>query len=120
MKNSQHFHTKKRHFSPFLQRLTIENCGFPFRNAVYENIVGDMLVKQGYQLYFYKNDRGTLEMDFFVRDANSLIPVTIYFITKIAPANLCQCNFCLYTSFGKQRSTITSPAVPTVPPYSSA
>lgn len=35
-----------------------------YKGAVYENIVGDMLVKQGYPLYFYKNDKGTLEIDF--------------------------------------------------------
>lgn len=40
-------------------------------------MVGDMLVKQGYSLFFYRNDKGTLEMDFFVRDANSLIPVEV-------------------------------------------
>ena len=45
--------------------------------AIYENIVGDMLVKEGYKLYFYKNDKGTIEMDFFIRDANSLIPVEV-------------------------------------------
>ena len=48
-----------------------------YKGALYENILGDMLVKQGYQLYFYKNPKGTLEMDFFVRDANSLIPVEV-------------------------------------------
>lgn len=48
-----------------------------YKGAVYENIVADMLVKQGYQLYFYKNEKGTVEMDFFVRDANSLIPVEV-------------------------------------------
>ncbi len=48
-----------------------------YKGAVYENIVGDMLVKQGYQLYFYKNERGTVEMDFFVRDTDSLIPVEV-------------------------------------------
>ena len=36
-----------------------------------------MLVKQGYNLYFYRNEKGTLEMDFFVRDANSLVPVEV-------------------------------------------
>ena len=36
-----------------------------------------MLVKQGYNLYFYRNEKGTLEMDFFVRDADSLIPVEV-------------------------------------------
>lgn len=36
-----------------------------------------MLVKQGYSLFYYKNVKGTVEMDFFVRDANSLIPVEV-------------------------------------------
>lgn len=48
-----------------------------YKGAVYENIVGDMLVKQGYQLYFYRNAKGTVEIDFFVRDADSLIPVEV-------------------------------------------
>ena len=48
-----------------------------YKGAIYENIVSDMLVKEGYKLYFYKNEKGTIEMDFFVRDANSLIPVEV-------------------------------------------
>lgn len=48
-----------------------------YKGAIYENIVGDMLVKQGYKLYFYKNEKGTIEMDFFVRDKDSLIPVEV-------------------------------------------
>ena len=48
-----------------------------YKGAIYENVVGDMLVKEGYDLYFYKNDKGTVEMDFFIRDKNSLIPVEV-------------------------------------------
>ena len=48
-----------------------------YKGAIYENIVGDMLVKEGYKLYFYKNEKGTIEMDFFIRDANFLIPVEV-------------------------------------------
>ena len=48
-----------------------------YKGAIYENIVGDMLVKQGYKLYFYKNEKGTIEMDFFVRDTDSLIPIEV-------------------------------------------
>ena len=48
-----------------------------YKGAIYENIVGDMLVKEGYKLYFYKNEKGTIEMDFFIRDRNSLIPVEV-------------------------------------------
>jgi len=36
-----------------------------------------MLVKQGYKLYYYKPDNPSLEMDFFVRDADSLVPVEV-------------------------------------------
>ena len=43
-----------------------------YKGAIYENMVGDMLVKQGYPLYFYKNEKGTMEIDFFVRDKDSL------------------------------------------------
>ena len=48
-----------------------------YKGAIYENIVGDMLVKAGYKLYFYKNKKGTIAMDFFIRDADSLIPVEV-------------------------------------------
>ena len=48
-----------------------------YKGAIYENIIGDILVKQGYPLYFYSNEKGTLEMDFFVRDRDSLIPVEV-------------------------------------------
>lgn len=48
-----------------------------YKGAIYENIIADMLVKQGYNLYFYKNKKSTIEMDFFVRDRDSLIPVEV-------------------------------------------
>lgn len=48
-----------------------------YKGAIYENIVGDMLVKQGYKLYYYNSDKPALEMDFFVRDINSLIPIEV-------------------------------------------
>ena len=48
-----------------------------YKGAIYENMVGDMLVKQGYPLYFYRNEKGTMEIDFFVRDKDSLIPVEV-------------------------------------------
>ncbi|MGM9694008.1 MAG: ATP-binding protein [Alloprevotella sp.] len=48
-----------------------------YKGAIYENVVGDMLVKQGYALYYYSSDKPALEMDFFIRDAESLIPVEV-------------------------------------------
>ncbi len=48
-----------------------------YKGAIYENIVGDMLVKSGYDLFYYKDDQNKLEMDFFIRDIDSLIPVEV-------------------------------------------
>lgn len=49
-----------------------------YKGAIYENVVGEMLRKSGYgQLYYYKKDSPALEMDFFVRDADSLVPVEV-------------------------------------------
>lgn len=48
-----------------------------YKGAVYENIVADMLAKQGYGLYYYRNEKSTVEIDFFVRNADSLIPVEV-------------------------------------------
>ena len=48
-----------------------------YKGAIYENIVADMLVKQGYDLYYYRNDKASIEMDFFVRSANYLWPVEV-------------------------------------------
>ena len=48
-----------------------------YKGALYENIVADMLVKAGYSLYYFRNEKSTVEMDFFIRDAESLIPVEV-------------------------------------------
>lgn len=48
-----------------------------YKGAIFENVVANELKKQGYDLYFYRNEKGTIEMDFFIRDADSLIPVEV-------------------------------------------
>ena len=48
-----------------------------YKGAIYENVIAEALGKQGYRLYYYRNEKSTLEMDFFVRDAHSLIPVEV-------------------------------------------
>ena len=55
---------------------TNKNLGV-YKGALYENVVGEALVKAGYKLYYYKRDDSTLEQDFFVRTANALIPVEV-------------------------------------------
>ncbi len=48
-----------------------------YKGALYENIVGEALVKSGYSLYYYKRENSTLEEDFFVRTKKSLLPVEV-------------------------------------------
>ncbi|HPZ16067.1 MAG TPA: DUF4143 domain-containing protein [Sphaerochaeta sp.] len=48
-----------------------------YKGALYENIVSEMLAKQGYANYFYRDDKNSLEIDFLVRDAHSLIPIEV-------------------------------------------
>ncbi len=48
-----------------------------YKGAVFESVVGDMLIKAGYELYFYRNEKSTLEIDFLVRDRDSLIPIEV-------------------------------------------
>jgi hypothetical protein len=48
-----------------------------YKGAIYENIVSEALSKNGYDLYYYKRDDSTLEEDFFVRTAKSLLPVAV-------------------------------------------
>lgn len=53
-----------------------KNMGI-YKGALYENMVGEALVKAGYDLFYYKRDDSTLAQDFFVRTADSLIPVEV-------------------------------------------
>ena len=48
-----------------------------YKGAVYENIVSEALVKMEYPIYYYKKENAQLEMDFFLRDGDSLIPVEV-------------------------------------------
>ena len=55
---------------------TNKNLGI-YKGALYENVVGEALVKAGYRLYYYKRDDSSLKQDFFVRTADALIPVEV-------------------------------------------
>lgn len=48
-----------------------------YKGALYENMVGEALVKSGGALYYYKREDSTLEEDFFVRTASALVPVEV-------------------------------------------
>ncbi len=48
-----------------------------YKGGLYENIVAEALVKAGYPLYYYRREDSTLEEDFFLRSAASLVPVEV-------------------------------------------
>lgn len=48
-----------------------------YKGALYENVVADMLRKAGYDLFYYKNEKSTVEIDFMVRSASSLVPIEV-------------------------------------------
>ena len=48
-----------------------------YKGALYENIVGEALVKSGLDLFYYKREDSTLEEDFFVRTKHSLLPLEV-------------------------------------------
>lgn len=48
-----------------------------YKGALYENLVGEALRKQDLPLCYYKKEDSTLEEDFFVRTAASLIPLEV-------------------------------------------
>ncbi len=48
-----------------------------YKGALYENMIGEAFVKAGYELYYYKREDSSLEMDFFIRNQDFLIPVEV-------------------------------------------
>lgn len=48
-----------------------------YGGALFENLVGEALSKQGRRLFYYKREDSTLEEDFFVRSLDELIPVEV-------------------------------------------
>lgn len=48
-----------------------------YKGAIYENVVADMLRKGRYSLFYYRNERSTLEVDFMIRSTHSLIPIEV-------------------------------------------
>lgn len=48
-----------------------------YKGAIFENVVAEALVKSGFQAYYFQKENSQLEMDFFIRDQHSLIPVEV-------------------------------------------
>lgn len=48
-----------------------------WKGGFFENVIGEALVKAGAELVYYKRDNSSLEMDFFLRSKDCLVPVEV-------------------------------------------
>lgn len=48
-----------------------------WKGGLFENIVAEALVKAGAELSYFKKDNSTLEMDFFLRSGDNLVPIEV-------------------------------------------
>lgn len=49
----------------------------PAKGGIYENLVFDMLIKRGFSLNYFKNDRNTQEIEFLFAKEGQVIPVEV-------------------------------------------
>ncbi len=47
------------------------------KGGLYESLAADILMKKGKKLSFFRNDAGTIELEFFFENADGIIPVEI-------------------------------------------
>jgi predicted AAA+ superfamily ATPase len=59
------------------QDLSINRNFGVYSGALFENLVGEALAKQDYDLYFYRNLTSTIELDFVLRVHNEIVPIEV-------------------------------------------
>ena len=47
------------------------------KGALYESLIADFLIKKNYPLVYYKNQKGTVELEFFIEKDSSIIPIEV-------------------------------------------
>jgi hypothetical protein len=48
-----------------------------YKGGLFESIIGEALVKSGYELRYYKKENSTLQEEFFVRHKDFLVPIEV-------------------------------------------
>lgn len=49
----------------------------PVKGGIYENLIADMLVKQGHCLNYYRNKNGSVEIEFLITKDAQIIPIEV-------------------------------------------
>ena len=55
----------------------LQTPNLPLKGNVIESIIGEALVKSGYDLHYYKKENSTLQEEFFVRYKDYLVPIEV-------------------------------------------
>lgn len=50
---------------------------YVYKGGLFENIIGEALVKSGYELHYFKKENSTLQEEFFVRYKDYLVPIEV-------------------------------------------
>ena len=48
-----------------------------YKGGIYENLMANILLAQGYKIYYFKNEKSTLEIDFVISTKDSIIPIEV-------------------------------------------
>ena len=48
-----------------------------YNGAIYESMIGEALVKQGYDLFYYRSKDSLVELDFIIRVKNYIVPIEV-------------------------------------------
>ena len=56
--------------------LVSKNLGV-YKGALYENFAAEALMKQGYELFFYRSEDSRTELDFLIRIKDNIVPIEI-------------------------------------------
>ncbi len=49
----------------------------PVKGGIYENLIADMLVKRGHQVNYYRNQNGSIEIEFLITKDAQVIPIEV-------------------------------------------
>ena len=47
------------------------------KGGIYENLIADMLTKQGYKLNYYRTENGSTEVEFLISNNAKVIPIEV-------------------------------------------
>ena len=67
------------------------------KGGIYENVIGELLIKKGHRLHYIKNDNSTMEIEFLIEKNGEVLPIEVkagndtsislnYFVEKWKPS----------------------------------